>query len=176
MVENNLFSSIMYIPFAVIAASFITIIITSTVTDKNSLSGLIGGYSGLLVSLFYIILAIPFFDVVLRSNFVALLKEIFPIFMTFGITLLLVCYLYIYFDKIASGEVSSYYNSFLTLSTIFLAFQISAITNAIYEKGKNMSMPIFTNVNYSLLVLFGIINSLIIITLGIILRYYSTQG
>lgn len=182
--EDENFRKIMNIPFSVIVASFITIIITSKVEDKNGLSGLIGGYSGLLAGLFFIVLLLPLYDPTLRnySNngdfkvFLNLMKELFPIMVPLGIISLLIFYLYTYFDKIATGEVSSYYNSFLTLSTVLLAFQISAISNAIYSKSQNMNIKIFTDINYSLIVMFGIVNSLVVITLGIILRFYSTQG
>jgi hypothetical protein len=170
MVEDESFRRVMNVPFSVIVASFITIIVTSNMIDKNALSGLIGGYSGLVLGLFFIILLIIFYIPVTPY------LDLVPIFLTLCIVSLLIYYLSVYFDKIATGEVSSYYNSFMTLSNIFLASQVYMITNSVYNKTRDMNMKLFSNTNYSLLVLFNLINSLIIITIGIVLRYYSTQG
>jgi hypothetical protein len=170
MVEDESFRKVMNVPFSVIVASFITIIVTSNMIDKNALAGLIGGYSGLVLGLFFIILLIIFYVPVIPY------LDLIPIFLTLCIVSLLIYYLSVYFDKIATGEVSSYYNSFMTLSTIFLASQLYIINNSVYNKTRDMNMKLFSNTNYSLLVLFNLINSLIIITIGIVLRYYSTQG
>ena len=47
---------LMNIPFAVIITSIIIIIITINTNDKNGLSGLLGGYTGLLVGLLFIVI------------------------------------------------------------------------------------------------------------------------
>jgi hypothetical protein len=170
MVEDESFRKVMNVPFSVIIASFITIVVTSNVIDKNALSGLIGGYYGLLLGLIFIIMLILFYTPLTPY------LHLIPIFLTLCIISLLIYYLSVYFDKIASGEVSSYFNSFMTLSTIFLATQLYMITKSVYNKTRDINAKLFSNTNYSLLVLFNLINSLIIITIGIVLRYYSTQG
>lgn len=178
IMEGDDFKKVMNVPFSVIVASFITIIITSKVTDKNGLSALIAGYSGLLLGLFYIIILIILYDPARNDTggVVKLIKGISPMIVTLGVIVLLIYYLSVYFDKISSGQVSSYYDSFLTLSTIFMAFQMGIISNSIYNKSQNMSGKLISNINFSLLVLFGLVNTLIIITIGVILKYYSTQG
>lgn len=187
MLETENFKKIMNVPFSIIVASFIIIIITSNTQDSNGLSALIGGFFGLLCGLFLIALTILYEKPIPNSQnetsilmILTYLKEIlldiFPIFMMLGIISILIYYLYAYFDKIANGEVSSYYNSFLNLSTIFLVFQIGLMLDSIYKKTQNGSANLFSNDKYSILVMFGLINSLVVITIGVVLRYYSTQG
>ena len=56
MFNKEEYKSVINIPFAVIIASFIIIIVTTGMTDSNGLSALIGGYSGLLFGLIFIII------------------------------------------------------------------------------------------------------------------------
>ena len=153
MVENENFKKIMNVPFSVIIASFVIIVITSNMIDRNALSALIGGYSGLLLGLFFIIILNLLYDE--SSSYL----DIFPIVLILMVLSLLIYYLSTYFDKISIGEVSSYYYSFLTLSTIFLAAEMSIISSSIYNKTQDMSIKLFSNTNFSLLILFGLINS-----------------
>jgi uncharacterized membrane protein len=99
-----------------------------------------------------------------------------PSIIILTIVLLLIIYLSIYFDKIAKGEVSSYYSSFSILSTIFLFAQVIIIFLAIFNNNNKQDGRLFTNTTFSILGLLGLINLLIVITIGIILKFYSTQG
>ena len=163
------FEKVMYIPFAVIVASCIIIIITTNATDYNGLSALLGGYSGLMLGiLFVMILNLVFTKITYL--------EMFPVLMVLIISGLLIFYLSKYFDKISKGEVSSYYSSFSLLSTIFLFTQLIIIFNSIFNMSKYQNEKLFSNKTFALLRLFGVINLLIVITIGIILQFYSTQG
>ena len=164
MFDKEEYTKIVNIPLTVIVASFIIIIVTTNMTDKNGLSALIGGYAGLLVGLlFIVILNWP------PSN----LLDMFPFLLIMTIVGLLLYYLSIYFDKISSGEVSTYYTSFSILSTIFLAIQVTMIVRSILN---NMTSNMFSETTFALLGLFGVINILIVLTIGIVLHFYSTQG
>ena len=154
--------NIINIPLSVIIASFIIIIITSGMTDSNGLSALIGGYSGLLLGII----------------FVAILKyppnrwmDFVPFAIVISIISLMIFYLGTYFDTISSGQVSGYYGTFSTLSTIFLAVQIRILLMSTMNLETSM-----TNKTYALLGLFGTINILLVITVGVVLHFYSTQG
>ena len=163
------FEKVMYIPFAVIVASCIIIIITTNATDSNGLSALLGGYSGLMLGiLFVMILNLVFTKITYL--------EMFPVLMVLIISGLLIFYLSKFFDKISKGEVSSYYSSFSLLSTIFLFTQLIIIFNSIFNVSKSQNDKLFSNKTFALLRLFGVINLLIVLTIGIILQFYSTQG
>lgn len=163
------FEKVMYIPFAVIVASCIIIIITTNATDSNGLSALLGGYSGLMLGILFVMILNLVFT---KTTYL----EMFPVLMVLIISGLLIFYLSKYFDKISKGEVSSYYSSFSLLSTIFLFTQLIIIFNSIFNMSKYQNEKLFSNKTFALLRLFGVINLLIVVTIGIILQFYSTQG
>jgi tetrahydromethanopterin S-methyltransferase subunit C len=101
-----------------------------------------------------------------------------PVVMVIIIVGLLISYLGIYFDKISQGHVSGYYSSFSVLSTIFLFTQIIIIFNAIYGKTEDQTQTtkLFSDTTFSLLGLFSVINIMIVLTIGVVLHFYSTQG
>ena len=167
MFDKEEYKSVINIPFAVIIASFIIIIITTGMTDSNGLSALIGGYSGLLFGiLFVVILNYP------PKSWI----DMFPLIFIMAIVSLLIYYLSTYFDQISKGEVSNYYNSFSVLSTIFLATQIIIIFSSLFGNSGEQTGRMLTDKTFSLLGLFGVINFLIVIIIGIVLHFYSTQG
>jgi hypothetical protein len=171
MVFDNLeFKTVMNVPFAVIIASFIIIIVTTNMTDTNGLSALLGGYFGLMIGmLFVLILNIVF------TNTTYL--DMFPVVFLLAIIGLIVYYLFTYFDRISKGEVSGYYKSFSILSTIFLITQTIMIFSAIFNKLQNPNINnLFNDTTFAILSLFSVINMLIVLTMGIVLHFYSTQG
>jgi hypothetical protein len=165
-IPENLFKKSINVLVAIIIASCVIILITSNLADANGLSALIGGYSGLLIGILFIILLNFLFK--RYSPY-----DMIPLFMILVIIGLLISYLGIYFDKIASGEVSNYYFRFSWLSTIFLFTQLIMIFSAIY---KSQNTNLFSYTTISVLGLLSIINIIIAITIGIVLRFYSTQG
>jgi hypothetical protein len=167
MFDKEEYKKVINVPLSVIIGSFIIIVITSGMTDPNGLKALIGGYAGLLFGmLFIIILNYPppsWLDMV-------------PFIVIIILISLLIFYLSKYFDKISTGEVSSYYNSFSVLSTIFLATQIIILISAMFSNSGEVTSKMLSDKTFALVSLFGVINFLIVITIGIILHFYSTQG
>jgi hypothetical protein len=165
------FQKIINIPLVVIIASFLIIIITTNMLDKNGLSALIGGYFGLLVGLLFVIILHVMFTGVRIFDFV-------PIAAIMGIIILIIFYLIKFFDKIARGHVASSYSTFSFLSVIFMFFQIIVIIQSVMsQKNLNASyVRLFSDKTISILMLFGLINLLIAITIGVILQFYTTQG
>ena len=169
MFDEKEFKNIMNVPYAVIIASFIIIIITTNMTDTNGLSALLGGYSGLCIGMIFVILINYIFA---KTSYL----DMFPLLMVIIISSLIITYLGIYFDKIAKGEVSNYYSSFSLLSVIFLGTQVGIIFSSIYGKTQDPNSKMFSDTTFALLGLFSVINILIVLTLGIVLHFYSTQG
>jgi hypothetical protein len=93
-----------------------------------------------------------------------------------GIIGLTMFYLYTYFDKIAKGQVSGYYITFSVLSVIFLITQLSILFSAIFSKSNGFNEKLLSERTFSLLTLLGVINYIMVITIGIVLKFYSTQG
>jgi hypothetical protein len=160
------FKKVMYIPFAVIIISIIIIIITTNVKNSNGLSALLGGYSGLM-------LGILFVTILSWVYTKRIYLEMLPVLIISGF---LIFYLTKYFDKISKGEISSYYLSFSVLSSIVLFTQVTIIFSSIFDALKNSNEKLFSKNTSTLLGLFGVINFLIVLTIGIILQFYSTDG
>ena len=165
-IKKEEFKKVMYVPFVVIIVSIIIIIITANVTNTNGLSALLGGYSGLM-------LGILFVTILSWVYTKTIYLEMFPLLIISGF---LIFYLSKYFDKISKGEVSSYYSSFSVLSTIFLFTQVTIIFSSMFDALKNSNEKLFSKNTSTLLGLFGVINFLIVSTIGIILQFYSTDG
>uniref|UniRef100_A0A6C0KRX0 Uncharacterized protein n=1 Tax=viral metagenome TaxID=1070528 RepID=A0A6C0KRX0_9ZZZZ len=165
MFDKEEYKKVINVPLSVIIASFVIIIITTGMTNKNGVSALIGGYTGLLLGIiFLIVLNIP------SNNWLIFMPLIYVII----IVSLLLYYLYAYFGKISGGNISSYYNSFSVLSTIFIAAQMSIIFSAFMNNVK--PGVFFSNKTFAILSLLAVINFLIVLTLGIVLNFYSTEG
>jgi hypothetical protein len=92
------------------------------------------------------------------------------------IIMVMLYYLYTYFDIISKGDVSGYYTTYSILSTIFLAAQLIIIFSSVYNNINNGNSKMLSQKTLSLLGLLGVINFLAIIIIGIVLRFYTTQG
>lgn len=160
---------VMNIPFSVIIASFIIIFITTNMSEPNGLSALLGGYAGLLLGMVFVIILLATFT---KTGYLSM----FPIIMVIFISCILMFYLITYFERISNGEVPSYYSYLSYFSTIFLLLQITIIFNSIYKNIKSQNIQLFSDVTLAWLSLFGLFNGLFVITLGIVLHFYSTQG
>jgi hypothetical protein len=82
--------------------------------------------------------------------------------------------LFNYGDKISTNKVSDYYSTFMNLTNILLGIQIYILLSEITIKS-------FENFNLtpkilSILKLFSVLTIISGITLGIILKYYNTDG
>jgi hypothetical protein len=168
--DNFEFKTVMNVPFSVIIASFIIITVTTNMTDPNGLKALIGGYFGLMIGLLFVLILNLSFT---NTTFV----DMVPIIFLLAIIGLIIYYLFTYFDRISNGEVSSYYGSFSILSSVFLVTQSLIIFNGIFNKLQNPdAVSFFSDKTFALLGLFAVVNTLIVLTMGIVLHFYSTQG
>jgi hypothetical protein len=172
-IERDLYINLMNMTYAIIIAGFIIILITTGSTNQNSLSALIGGYSTVLVALL-------FFGTIIwinmNSEVMYPMFKLLAIFLNIcGIIILLIVYLSIYFERIISDKVSNYYYSFSNLSTIFLAVQIMMLFSIFFNK-KEGDMGRSLDKTFSIILLLGLVNIIIVTTIGIVLKYYSTQG
>ena len=170
MPSSEEYKKVLSVPLSIIIASFILVILTSGVTNSNGLSALIGGYMGLFIGIL-IVLVVTAMNVPMSNWF-----YLAPLIIVLIIIIIIVYYLWTYFNRIANGEVSDYYGMYSTLSTIFLVVQLIMIFSALYKVSDDFTKTLFPGKSFSLLLLFGVIDVLIVITLCIILKFYSTQG
>lgn len=170
MFENLELKQVMNVLLAIVIASSIIILTTMNMSDTNGLSALLGGYSGLLLGMLFIMIVSLIFT---KTTYL----DMFPVVMIIIITGLSMYYLRKYFDNISAGHVSGYYSSFSLLSTIFLFTQIIIVFSAIYGKSEeDQNTKLFKDTTFSLLGLFSVINMIIVLTIGVVLHFYSTQG
>ena len=155
---------LMYIPFALIITSFIIIGITISMTNQNALSALLGGYSGLFIGLLFIMIIKLLF---LNAKYIDMIPIIMSMIVV-GLLLFLVSY---YFDRIISGNISSYYSTYSYLLSAFLFVQVGLIFIDINKTNLNLSVKLV-----SFLPLFYLMNIVCLLILAIVLSKYSTQG
>ena len=173
-IERDLYTILMNMSYAIIISGFIIILITTGTTNYNGLAALIGGYSTVLV-------ALVFFGTInwIYINNDTIVYPIFKLLAIFlnicGIIILLISYLSIYFENIISEQVSNYYYSFSKLSTMFLAVQILMFFS-IFANKKDINVGKTLDKTCSIILLLGLVNIIIVTTIGIVLKYYSTQG
>ena len=94
------------------------------------------------------------------------------LFLIFGFSLALVS---VYFDKISQDRVSDYYSLFSYMSVLFIIMQVyiiySATTQKTFRENGNIN-----GVTIVKLLLLSVINILILISLGVSLKFFSTDG
>jgi hypothetical protein len=81
--------------------------------------------------------------------------------------------LYKYYDKIIGNKVSDYYTSFMNITSILLFIQIYVLVSEITEK--SFASFSLTPKMASMLRLFALLNAISVITLAIVLKYYTTD-
>lgn len=176
----ELYKNLINISYSVLIASIIIISITTQVskqgemansnTNQNSISALIGGYSGILASMLFILVINMINTEIFTFN---MFISYVPIFLILIVASLMITYLTIYFEQLSRGEVADYYNTFSILSVVFLVLQITTLMSSFY---KNNSLTELSITVFNLLILLGVINITFVFLIGIILKFYSVQG
>jgi hypothetical protein len=169
-IETDLYTILMNMAYAIIIAGFIIILITTGTTNPNGLSALIGGYSAVLVALVFC--GTINWIYINNDTMYPMFKLLAILLNICGIIMLLIVYLSIYFEKIISDKVSNYYYLFSKLSTWFLIVQIAMLSPIFFYKKDGKSL----DKTFSYILFLGLVNTIIVTTIGIVLKYYSTQG
>jgi hypothetical protein len=165
----TLYQDLVYFLIAVASASVIIVFITYGSKNENGLYALIGGYSGIMLCLVGIIminLSAPNFK---NSS------SLFSCVSLLVIVAFLIAIISIYFDKIATSQVSDYYNTFSFIAFLLIGVQVFIIMKSLYNSSTNSYFSLSLT-QRSLLVFFSVIAYAALIVLFIILKLYSTQG
>lgn len=153
--------------YSCIIGSLVVVTLTLGQTNSTALKALISTY-GILLSVFVIMCVMLGLS---KSGFG--IGLFMPFIVMIAITLYVFVLLNYYFDKITENKVSDYYTSFMNITSILLFIQIYVLLNEITEYGFakfELSRKIV-----AMLRLFGFLNIISVITLQIILRYYTTD-
>jgi hypothetical protein len=177
MIDENLFKNIINISYAFLIAGLFVILSTVGTHTENAVIGTIAGYASATCAT--ILLAGLTYTIILTGNkkpqwsdILTILIPFILLFFIFGFSLALVS---VYFDNISQDKVSDYYGMFSYMSVLFIFVQVyifySATSQKLFQESGSISR--LTSVK---LLLLSLINMLILISLGLTLKYFSTDG
>ena len=174
MADPVLSSNIGYFLLAILIATIISIFVTMSMSSKKSLESLIAEYS-VMAGVLLLMTALIIMN--LRSAGLSLFSfesfiTLFPFVWLLFIIAYFISLLTIYFDRIAGDKVSSYYNTFSGLLISLVIVQILMLVNSLI---KSPGTPVIGKKTFSIMMLLGTINFIVVITLGIILKFYATD-
>ena len=98
-----------------------------------------------------------------------------PFLVFLGILIYMIYLLGVNFNKIASGNISSSYYNFMYIFIVLLMVQIYIFYNSIQSVQFKTTSTI-NSVTSTLIYLLELVNIIVVITIGIILKYFSTDG
>lgn len=177
MINQSLFNNILNISYAFLVAGLVVVLCTVGTYNENAVIGTISGYASAACAT--ILLAGLTYTTIITGNknptWSNILSGVIPfivLFLIFGFSLAIIS---VYFDKIAQNKVSNYYSVFSFMSVLFISIQVfmfySATSQKIFRENGYIS-----GVTVLKMLLVSVINVLILITLGVSLKYFSTDG
>jgi hypothetical protein len=172
-IPNDLNKKLNYIIYGIIIGSSLIILITTGLEGENAFNAFMSAYGSLLCAIIFMFAMI--WNRMPNINLLSLFTTLFPFVLLVAIITFLLVLLYKYSDRIIGNKVSNYYVTFMNTSTILVLVQLMMLMNALtdsnFENSKSIQPKIF-----SILILLGTINAIIVITLGVILKSYVTDG
>ena len=162
---------------AAIIGGLVVVLIVLCISKLNnaSVTSMIIGYSVATIGLLmFIIVMYMLQDAVPLIN---KLVSLIPFITLLCIFILSVVYVSIYYNKISAGHIDPAYFIYSIISVLLSIIQIGYISSILYSMlvSGNMKMNIANKTSAQLL-LFSIINMISLVTAGIILNYFSTDG
>lgn len=169
--DLNVTTNISNFLYALIIAAVFAVFCTIGVNTQGALEALIGEYcvigAAVLILLVLKIKVINPESLKTMSTLITLAPFLFILF----IVIYYIVILSIYFTKIASNKISNYYYSFSTISTLLLVAQIILLVSSVAKA----NVTELSKKTFSILMLLGTINGIVVVTLGIILKFYTTD-
>ena len=174
-IDDSIFNSLtsrFYI--SLITVGIILLFATIGTTSMDGLNGTISGYFFIAIGISILVS----FIISVASKGGSLISSIFsmgPFFVTIGIISYILYLLFTYKDRIAQGNIAPGYVNFTNISVILVLMQLflfyMGTQKESFERDKKLS-----RVYSGLLYFVGIMNIVTVITIGIILKYFSTDG
>jgi len=158
---------------SLIVVGIIIIICTMGSSSASSLTGTITGYSfivtGSLLLMGYLM------NNMKGLSIISQLITVGPFVVLIGILVYMIYLLSFYFNQITNGNVSNGYYSFMNIFVVLLMVQMFIFYNGTRDKSF-IETGAIGKVTGLVLYFLEIINIIVVITLGIILKYFSTDG
>ena len=162
---------------SLIVAGIIIVICTIGSSNKSGLTGTIIGYSFILAGILLLvgILMNKMNETAIGISFWNMLYTIGPFILIIGIIICLISLLSIYFNLIASGNVTSNYYIFMNIFVALFIGQMWLFYTGIQDKKFITSHSLSKVISMSIYLL-ETVSIITLITLGIILKYFVTDG
>jgi hypothetical protein len=159
---------------SLIVAGVIIILCTIGTPSKSSLTGTIVGYSFIMTG---VLLLVGYLMTNLQSTTSILSKIITvgPFVVLIGILIYMVYLLSIYFNQITSLNISQSYYNFMNIFIVLLMILLYVFYYGSRDQGFQKSGAL-NKVTGLFLYLIETVNIIVVITLAIILKYFSTDG
>lgn len=170
MPDTTITTNIANFLYAIIIAAVFCIFCTIGVKSEGALEALIGEYS-IIGAAVLLLLVLKTLNINASEQLLSLstLFTLGPFLLILFIIIYYIVIISIYFDKIVSNKISDSYYSFSNISTVLIMAQIFLLVSTI---AKSTELPKKT---FAILMLLGTINAIVVITLGIILKFYTTD-
>jgi hypothetical protein len=172
MNSNELNKKLNFIIYGALIAAFVIIILTTYAEGRIAFNAFTGSYMVLLISVIFI-LAITLKKIANLGIYESLIA-LAPIILLMLLISWILVILYKYSDRIIGHKVSDYYVTFMNISTILILVQLTIIMKSVTDN--NLGKQLFQPKILAIWTLLFTINMIIVITLGVILKSYVTDG
>lgn len=154
-------------------AGIIIIICTIGTPNSSSVIGTIVGYSFIITGI--LLLTGYLMNNMTASSILSKIVTVGPFLVLLGILIYMIYLLSVFFNRIVNGQVSGGYYHFMNIFVILLMLIFYIFYNGTQDTlFKNSG--VLSKVTGMTLYLLEVINIIVIITLAIILQYFSTDG
>jgi len=163
---------------SLLVVGLIIIFCTVGSNTASNLTGTIIGYSFIVTgSLLLIGYLLSNMNTMTGSNFslISSLITVGPILLLIGILIYMIYLLSYYFSQITAGHISSGYYTFMNIFIVLLMVEFYIFYNSTQDKVFKTTGAI-GKISGMILYLLELVSIVTVITLGIILRYFSTDG
>jgi len=175
--DDSIFNSLtskFYI--SLITVGIILLFATIGSTSMDSLNGTIAGYFLIAIGMAILISFIIGISSKNGSqNIISAIFSVGPFFVTIGIVAYILYLLFTYKDRIAEGNIAPGYANFTNISVILILLQLFLFYMGTQKQSFQRDNKL-DRVYSGLLYFVGVINIVAVITIGIILKYFSTDG
>jgi hypothetical protein len=163
---------------SLLVVGVIIIFCTMGSNSASNLTGTIIGYSFIVTGTLLLIgYLLNNMNATTGSNFslISSLVTIGPFVLLIGILIYMIYLLSYYFSQITAGHISSGYYTFMNIFIILLIVEFYVFYNGIQDKAFKTTGTV-GKITGMILYLLELISIVTVITLGIILKYFSTDG
>jgi len=177
MMNEQLYNLVTNISYSLIFGGLIVVLFTIGSFNDNALIGSITGYSCACVSII-LLAGLTYTSIstgIKTPHWGNILTVLTPFFILVAILCFSISILSIYFTQISEKKVTEYYTSFSYMYVLFILLQLGIFFNATKEK-EFMENGYIKSVTLMKFFLLSIINIIILITLAITLKYFTTDG